>query len=90
MVEESGGGEMDEVVPEGGAGEQANEGDERVVGPLTVMPERRGVRRWVSGKEAPGRIDSDDNAVAAAGGRDPAGHQRKVLETPGRSGRQRR
>ena len=59
MVEEPGVGEVEEVVPEGSAGEQANEGDERFVGPETVVPDRKEVRRLVSDKEAPIRIDPD-------------------------------
>ena len=58
-MEEPGVGEVEEVVPEVGAGEQANEGDERFVDPVTVLPDRKEVRRLVPDKEAPIRIDPE-------------------------------
>ena len=61
-MEEPGVGEVEEVVPEVGACEQANEGDERFVDPVTVLPDRKEVRRLVPDKEAPIRIvpEGDD------------------------------
>ena len=61
-MEEPGMGEVEEVVPAGSASEQANEGDERFGGPVTVLPDRKEVRRLVPDKEAPIRIvpEGDD------------------------------
>ena len=62
MEEEPGKGGMEEVVPDVGGGELANEVDERVVGPVTLVPDRKGVRRLESGSEAPRRTDPDGDA----------------------------